>query len=152
MSRPAKSVMVSSGKISNEEKTARAEEEKKLRGADDKLKPPAYLSKTQKKFFKFIVDELKKSGILGNLDIYILACCSIALDRMQEIESAINEDIKLLRDRDFMASKDKYTKDFYRCCSELCLSPQARAKLAGAKFQKGGDDALERLKDALSDE
>ena len=29
-----------------------------------------------------------------------------------------------------MGSKDKYTKDFYRCCNELSLSPQSRAKLA----------------------
>jgi phage terminase small subunit len=29
-----------------------------------------------------------------------------------------------------MTAKDKYTKDFFRCCNELSLSPQARAKLS----------------------
>ena len=34
-----------------------------------------------------------------------------------------------------MSAKDKYTKDLYRCCNELSLSPQSRAKLANINVQ-----------------
>ena len=43
-----------------------------------------------------------------------------------------------------MAARSKYMADFYRCCNELCLSPQARAKLgvAAAKAKAQEKDPL----------
>ena len=41
-----------------------------------------------------------------------------------------------------MPSKEKYTKDFFRCCNELCLSPQSRAKLANLNVQAQEEDPL----------
>ena len=89
----------------------------------------------QKVIFEFIVDNLKESGILSNLDNFILATCSIAIDRLQEIESIINKDFVRITDRELMNAKDKYTKDLYRTCNELSLSPQSRAKLANINVQ-----------------
>ena len=66
-----------------------------MKGLADKIKPPGYLNKEQKKIFKYIVDQLKASGILSNLDIYVLSTCSIAISRLIEIEKKINEDINL---------------------------------------------------------
>ena len=40
-----------------------------------------------------------------------------------------------------MTAKDKYTKDFFRCCNELCLSPQSRAKIALANANAAKDAA-----------
>jgi phage terminase small subunit len=54
---------------------------------------------------------------------------------MQEIEKLINKDIANLRDKSLLSAKDKYTKDFFRCCNELSLSPQSRAKLGNINFQ-----------------
>lgn len=135
MARPCKSVEVTKKHLTKEELEARNEHEKKLKGNADKIRPPTYLNKDQKKIFKYIVKELAAAEILGNLDIYILSTCAISIDRLQSIETLINKDISNLYNKSLMASKDKYTKDLFRCCNELSLSPQARAKIGNLKLQ-----------------
>ncbi|OOM72507.1 hypothetical protein CLPUN_47000 [Clostridium puniceum] len=71
------SVATTSKHLTHEERKARQEQENKLKGKADKLKPPTYLNSHQKKIFKYIVSELESSGILGNLDIYILTTARI---------------------------------------------------------------------------
>lgn len=139
MVRPSKSVKTMSKNLTKEERESRLETEEKLKGGADKISPPKYLSKEQKKIFKNIVKELKESGILGNLDVYILSTCAISLDRIQTIETMINEDSKLISDTDLRLANDKYTKDFFRCCNELSLSPQSRAKFANINLQAQQD-------------
>lgn len=147
MARPSKSVKVMSKNLTKEEKAIRLEHEENLKGGADKIKPPSYLNKKQKLIFSYIVKELETSGILGNLDIYILSTCCIAIDRLQEIESTINSDIERLSDSSLMGAKDKYTKDLFRCTNELSLSPQSRAKLANINLQsqKEEDPLLKAL-------
>lgn len=144
MARPCKSVNVMSKNLTKEEKEARLETENKLKGGADKISPPKHLNTHQKKIFKYIVEQLKESGILGNLDIYILSTCSIAIDRLQEIEKSINKNVDLMFCKEVMSAKDKYTKDFFRCCNELSLSPQSRAKLGNINLQ-----AKEQQEDVL---
>lgn len=142
VARPTKSAKVLTESSQTKAEIAeRIENEDKLRGSDDKLKPPTYLSSKQKKIFRYIVEQLKASGILGNLDIYILTTCVIAIDRLQEIESLINADIENLKSKELMSAKDKYTKDLYRCSNELSLSPQSRAKLSNINMQTKKDEA-----------
>lgn len=135
MARPSKPISVQSRHNTKEEVEKRKEQEERLKGLADKIKPPKHLTKNQKKIFKFIVDQLKASGILSNLDIFMLTSCSIAVDRINEVEKMINDEPFLLRDKDLMSSKDKYSKEFFRCSNELSLSPQARAKIAGLNLQ-----------------
>ena len=105
------------------------------------------MAKFQRKIFKFIVSNLESSGILGNLDIYVLAECSVCVDRMQNIESQISANPDLLADSGLMSAKDKYTKAFFRYCNELCLSPQSRAKIAGISANKEDNPLAELLRD-----
>lgn len=138
MARPCKSVNTMSKNLTKEEKEKRLKGEKKLKGNADEIKPPSDLTKEQKKIFKYIVKELKESEILGNLDIYILKKCAIAINRIDEIETKINENRKSLVDNNssnLRRWKETYDKDFYRCCNELCLSPQSRAKLSNINVQ-----------------
>lgn len=135
MARPSKSVKVMSKNLTKEEKELRLETEEKLKGGADNISPPNYLNSRQKKIFNYIVEQLKESGILGNLDIYILSQASISIDRLQEVEKIINNDISKLYDKDLIKVKSEYTKDFFRCCNELSLSPQSRAKLGNIKMQ-----------------
>lgn len=146
MGRPAKSVTTMSKHLTQEEYEQRKAQEEKLKGLSDKVKPPKYLSKGQKKIFKYIVQELQASGILCNLDIFILSTCSIAIDRLQAIEKLINEDINNLYDKNLMSTKDKYTKDLFRCTNELSLSPQSRAKLGNLNLsvQQDNDDPVKQ--------
>ena len=137
MARPSKPAqLLTSCSQTKEEIRIRKEQENRLKGGENRINPPTYLSKEQKKIFRNIVSELKASGILGNLDVYILAQCSIAIDRLQTIEAEINADPSLLRDTKLISSKEKYAKDFYRCCNELSLSPQSRAKMANINLQQ----------------
>lgn len=136
MARPAKSVNTMSKNLTKEEREIRMETEKKLKGGADKISPPKHLNKEQKKIFKNIVKELEASGILGNLDVYILSTCSIALDRIKTIETMINNEPELIANKDLRMANDKYTKDFFRCCNELSLSPQSRAKIGSIALQK----------------
>lgn len=154
MGRPAKSVKTQSRHNTKSEEKERLETEEKLRGKSDKLKPPTYLSKSQKKVFKWIKAELEESGILSNLDVYILTQFSIAVDRLQNIEMKINDNFDLVFDKELMSSKDKYTKDLYRCCNELCLSPQARAKIGSLNInaQKEKNDPLMQALKGLTDD
>lgn len=129
MARPAKSAEVTSKHLTNQEKSARLAAERGLRGNADKIRPPTYLTKEQKKIFREIVREINAAGILGNLDVYILTTCAISIDRLREIENEINENKQVLGDGKLLAAKEKYTKDLFRCCNELCMSPQSRAKM-----------------------
>lgn len=149
MGRPAKATKTMAKNLTAEERAARIETEESLKGSADKIRPPKFLSKEQKSIFRKIVSELQEADILGNLDVYILSTAAVAIDRMQSIEQQINEKPALLSDRDFMSSKEKYSRDFYRCCNELCLSPQSRAKLAGLRVQKekGENPLLKALRD-----
>lgn len=144
MARPSKSVKVMSKNLTKEEKDLRLETEEKLKGGADNISPPTHLNARQKKIFNYVVDQLRESNILGNLDIYILSQTSIAIDRLQQIEKLINKDINKIYDKDLMKAKSEYTKDFFRCCNELSLSPQSRAKLGNINMQ-----AKERDEDVL---
>lgn len=142
MARPAKAIDTNSMKMSKKERKDREENEKKLRGDNNKIKPFPYLTKRQKAIFKDILNNLNKD-ILSNLDTYLLNQTAITIERLESIEKAINEASKVTDDdgkvKDKLDAKtiinlksvrDMYSKDFFRCCNELSLSPQARAKIS----------------------
>lgn len=143
MARPTKSAKVlTECSQTKDEITERIENEEKLKGNSDAIIPPDYLNENQVYLFNYIKSQLKESQLLGNLDVYILAKCAIAIDRLQTIEEKINLKPGLLLNTQIMSAKDKYDKDFYRCCNELSLSPQSRAKLANINlsFEKKKTD------------
>lgn len=144
MARPAKSVTMKTGLMTKEEINKRLEAEARLKGHADKITAPSYLTLAQKKIFNFIVKNLEASGILGNLDVYVLAQTAITIDRIQECEKSINENG--LFDYEGKANpavkvKESYMKEFFRMCNELSLSPQARAKLANMNFKAETNEA-----------
>lgn len=152
MARPAMSAAATSKHLSAEEKESRLAVEASLKGGTQKLKPLAYLTAAQKKIYRHIISELKESKILGNLDTYVLSECSISIDRMQKIEKAVNENPKLLHDASLMSTKEKYTRVFFRCCNELCLSPQSRAKMANINLAAKQNEENPLLKLLMDDD
>lgn len=151
MSRPCKVVDSQSRHSTKEEIEARKAAEESIKSLDDKIHiPPEYLSENQKGIYGFVIGELKRTGILTNLDVYILSTCAIAVDRLQTIETIINKNIGSLLNKDLMSTKDKYSKDLYRCCNELSLSPQSRAKLGNLALEnkdKEEDYVLKALRE-----
>ena len=140
MTRPAKSIETNSMKMSKEERKAREESEKNLRGSNDNIKPFSYLNKRQKNIFKDILKNLNKD-ILSNLDTYLSNPKTGTVTT--DVEKAINEASKVVDDdgkikdklnvsliSTLKSARDMYSKDFFRCCNELSLSPQARAKIS----------------------
>lgn len=155
MARPCKNISVQSRHNSKEEINKRIEMESKLRGLSDRVKkPPNYLTRDQKKIYEFIFSELEASGILSNLDSYLLATASIAIDRLQYIEGIINKKPSAIMNKDLMSAKDKYNKDFFRCCNELSLSPQSRAKFGSLtlKAKENEEDPVIKALTADDDE
>ena len=145
MARPTKAVKTLKNRsVNKDEALKRMENEEKLKGKSDQIIPPDYLSKKQVIIFNYIVGELRSSGILGNLDIFILTTCSIAIERLQYIEAKINKKLAEMQNKELMAAKEKYTKDFFRAINELSLSPQARAKLSNINLntEKEKEDPL----------
>lgn len=129
MARPRVSARINSMNMSNEERQRRIEAEDKLRGKSDCITAPGFLTDTQKTIFDNTVELMKGAEILSNRDVYILTIYSIAVDRITTIEQMINENSDLINNKGLLTAKRKYTDDYFRCMTELCLSPQSRAKM-----------------------
>lgn len=150
MARPCKPVDLQTCHLTKEEMELRQEAEAKLKGGNDKIKPPKHLSKDQKKIFNYIVKEMETSGVLNNLDIYILTTCVICIDRMQKIDEMINNNINLLTDRKLLGTYKDSQSSFFRSCNELGISPASRSKLANLNLQaqvEADDELLKILRD-----
>lgn len=144
MARPAKSVKVKTGALASEEEMLRNGVEERLRGTPAEPEAPDYLTDDQKSIFRFIVDELRESEILGRLDVYTLEFTAIAISRLREINNRINRDPTLLSDASLQSARAKYQNDMWWGANELCLSPQARAKIGSlaAQAAKQKEDPL----------
>ncbi|AGY77978.1 phage terminase small subunit P27 family [Clostridium autoethanogenum] len=158
MALSAKPVDLQRSHLTKQEITERKEEEQKLKGNNNKVyKAPSYLSKEEKKLYKFIVKELEASNILNNLDITILETTVDAIVKMKECKKILDEhglvtpkeDGTLSRNPASLIYKD-YVNIFNKCCNELGLSPSSRAKLSvinvNAKSTKE-DPVLQALRD-----
>lgn len=149
MARPAKAIESQSKHLTKEEIEVRTETEKKLKGNNDKLKPADYLNKRQKEIFNYILENLEESKILGNLDAFILNRTAITIERLENLDKQANNDEEIMFTTGFRSSRDMYSKDFFRCCNELCLSPQSRAKLSISAVKQ---PEKKTLKDILGDD
>ena len=148
MARPAKPTSVQSGHLTKKQISERAAAEEALKG--NEITIPKDITNNQKNICKHIIGELEKSGILCSLDEYVLEQCAVAVDCLHKINQLINsEDESLMFSKDVLTAKEKYEKTFFRCCDELCLSPQSRAKIANINSQ-AADDGTALLKQIIS--
>lgn len=155
MARASKPVDLQTAHLTKEEKEARKEQEEKLKGNDSLVyKAPKTLSKEGKKLYKFMVEELRESGILNNLDITMLETCVDAIIKMNECKELIDkyglvttkENGDLVRNPASVIYKD-YNAIFNKCCMELGLSPSSRSKLASinVQVQQNKEDPLLKI-------
>lgn len=135
MGRPAKSVYAKCGNDSKDLIESRKDVEDSLRGDVMSIaSPPDYISDIAKSYYDKLFDMLKDSKIIGALDgplltetANVMAHLSIDNKRMDEAYSNNLDDktLSLIRSR-----ISNLQRSFFRCCNELCLSPQARSKLS----------------------
>lgn len=149
MARPAKSASVSRGKIGKGEKEARQNVEDSIRGEAVRPEPPENLTEDQKKIFQFIVDGLEAGKILGKLDVFVLESTAVAIDRLRTINRMIDDEPGLLLHTATQNSRAKFQADLWRGCNELCMSPQARAKM-GLLAAQGNPDSNDPLENAMN--
>lgn len=151
MARPAKSAKTKSGVIPLEDTAARIEAEEALRGTADHIEPAYELNAEQEGIFRFIVKEYEAAGVLGNLDAYVLTMTAVAIDRVAALDKEMNRAPILLTDKEYYTARGKYMSDFWRGCNELCLSPQARAKI-GIVAAQAARKERDALAEALADD
>src|SRR3954468_19217069 len=113
--RPPKSIVLKEGELPKADAAVRGLVEN-LFGADlqGDLKPSNRLNSAQKKIYKFILEHIKKVGVVGDIDVVMLETTSIAIDRLHAIEKILNEDFDRICDAQLMAAKSKYTTDLYK--------------------------------------
>ena len=131
MARPAKSAATNARKIGKAEKSARKAAENCIKGAT-LPEPPEDLTARQAEIFQFIVEGLKDSQILGKLDTYVLRNTAVAIERLENLDALLQQPENVGNSK-LMAARKVYSSDLFRGCNELCLSPQARAKIAIAQ-------------------
>lgn len=136
MARPSKSVRVKTGAIAGDDAAIRQDVEDKLRGENIPPEPPDNLTDDQREIFQFIVDGLVESDILGRLDVFVLESTAVAIDRLRYINGMIDAEPALVAHTGLQGARSKYQSDLWRGCNELCLSPQARAKIGSLAAQK----------------
>ena len=141
MPRPAMNSKLTNKHLTNEERQSREYTENQLKGNCDTLHPAQHLNERQKEIFYYIVHNLKESNLLGNLDVYLLNITSIAIQKLEELETIINDDITVLQNSAIRNNLKHYSNIFFKGCTELCLTPQSRAKLA-ISFKPDEEDPL----------
>lgn len=149
MGRKPKDLESKTGAIRKDDALLRANVKELFKGELEALKPSNRLNANQKKVFKWIADHYKDLGFLADEDTALLEQTAIAIDRLQSIDKMINEDFDLIRDRELMTARDKFTKDFYKGVEYFGLSPTSRAKfgimMVQAKQAKQEQDPLLKL-------
>lgn len=155
MAKKSKPVSVATLGLSNEEIEARREAEDKLKGSDNLVyQAPSDLVQAEKEVYLFLVNELRDTEILNNLDIEILKLCANAVVNIRQARVLIRKyglvyekpDGSLQKNPAVGVTKD-YEAIFARCCRELALSPSSRANLARltAESQTNSEDELLKI-------
>jgi P27 family predicted phage terminase small subunit len=140
MSRPAKPAKVADDRAKHRE---RAEKESVLKGSAA-VKVPDGLTPSQAAIAEGIIEALKEADILSGLDETVLKMAAFSMDGISTCVTQQNEDPYCMDDSNFRQKMKRYEETFRIACSELGLSPQARAKLAIAAGNK--DTTLEAIK------
>ncbi len=148
IARPAKAIAVSARNNTKEDIALRSEIESRLKGTG-LPECPDWLTDKQKEIFDTVVEHCASAGILSSVDGNALAQFSVAVDRLQTIETLVNQDTDLLFDQKLMSTRSNYERTLWRGCNEFCLSPQARAKIGSLAVGKM-HDAEDPLAAALS--
>lgn len=126
----AKPIELVSGHRTKEEIQKRKEAQEKLKGDNSKIEPTQKLNENEIRIFNSIKEEMKNSGVLSNLDSYLLTQLSGAIDKLEYLDAALQKKPALIFNKDFKSSKKLYFDIFTKCCNELSMSPASRAKLA----------------------
>lgn len=141
MPKPRVPMALQRKKVSKEERERREKMEEKLRGKNDRLKPPKNLTKGAKKYFKEIVTNLEESELLGNGDIGIITITAMTRDKVDQLETMIQASSNIDDIKSLMKLQSGLNKDLKGFYNDLGLSPTSRSRLASMQMQKQEEEA-----------
>lgn len=140
MARAAKPVaLCGDSKLTKAEKQAREEAEQKYKGTGDLVYqcPSDLITEREKKLYIFIVNQLKSSGVLNDLDIEIIKSTVICIINMNDANDSVREYGTVITDENGKLYKNPAVniyKDYHTMylsnSIRLGLSPSDRAKLS----------------------
>lgn len=148
MARPSKPASLNVGNSQTiTKKNERNEVEQTLKGNDSLvLMVPEHLDDMAKTYYSFIVDELKHSNILCDIDIPLLEQTADCLSKIRQCDDMINllglfyeeEDRyghKKVVENVAVKTKLNLLTKYTQFCTQLGLSPSSRASLASKKIE-----------------
>jgi P27 family predicted phage terminase small subunit len=163
MARPRKPAQVKAGKSETKEHlNERSKVEKQMAGNNDRIKNvPETLDSLGKEYYKILIGDLSEAAFLSNLDIPLLTQTADCLSKMQQADKIIDEDgimyitydkmgNKIPKEHPMVGTKQKYLNQYRALCTQLGLSPSARASLSEMKVQAAKneeDPVLQILKE-----
>ena len=123
----------------------RKEIEQRLLGSGDKLDTvPEYLHPVEKAYYRYLIEELKLTNLICNIDIPLIEQTSHCLKMVQEAREYVNKMGILIEGTDRNGKNTlvqnpaikielDYMSKYNALCNQLCLSPKARADIAKKK-------------------
>lgn len=160
--KPAGLVNMKTAKISKAELEERKKSEEQLKGSNDRINEvPKWLCKLGRREYIKLVNDLKSSDILTNVDVPVVAIVADAYAKMYQLNEVLKKEglfITKLSDRgaenivEHPATKlyKQYNAIYKQYLSELGLSPSSRAKL-GALNQQAEKEQKDELLQILND-
>ena len=143
MSRPSKPISMQNRHLSKDEINTREQLEGIFTGTKDTVyKAPVKLNMEQQKIYKNLVELLKPLDILSDLDVELVTLAADSIYQMNKARENIEEFGQVMVVTDNEGNIVKVSKNpsieiyktfeniYNRCCSQLALSPSARAKLS----------------------
>lgn len=163
MVRPRKPAQVKAGKSETKEHlNERSKIEEQMAGNNDRIKDvPETLDSLGKEYYKILIGDLSEATFLSNLDIPLLTQTADCLSKMQQADEIIDKDgimyvtydkmgNKIPKEHPMVGTKQKYLNQYRALCTQLGLSPSARASLSEMKVQAAKneeDPVLQILKE-----
>ncbi|MDQ0204078.1 phage terminase small subunit P27 family [Pectinatus haikarae] len=137
--RPRKVVDISTGKIGKNKRSARRQQEKKIKLPRDALSPPAWLDEDAAAEFTRVVAEAGQIDLLDNLDLAILAIYANAWSRYMKLVQHIHDygDTGYRKNgygeyetvSPYLSAQERYVKQIMQCSTKLGLATTDRLKL-----------------------
>ena len=154
----AKPQALQTGHFTKEQREQRAEADAKMKGNDDLVYevPNDLKTKHEKELYIFLVENLKASGILNNLDIELIKQTVFCIIQMENAQKHIKKHGQVIQKPDGSFAKNpsmniykEYQQIYISNSIRLGLSPADRAKLACLAVQQKNveeDPLLKALK------
>lgn len=158
MGRPRKPASLQTGNnISKTEKKRLAAAEQEIKGNDDLIYDiPEHLDDLAIKYYNFIINQLKETDLLSNLDKPLVEQVADALSKIRQCDEILNSEgvliteinrsgNELLKEHPTVSTKMKYLDRFRTLSTQLGMSPSSRAALAALNVEKIEEDSDQLL-------